>query len=1013
MTVLLAGALAGVSGAAPPASIPEELTPGGAPLLGFQLDPAGTIELPSVALDSTARRPLVRLVARWEQVERIPGAYDWTTIGPAIDSALYAGYRPVLALAGSHPHYLPDGGAPSPLVGRSTDAWLEFVRSAARNFVGRVAVFEVGEGGPQADDEDARVQALVLKQSALAIRAEARARGVDVWLAQGALPPDALDWQKALWSRELAAYYDILPVFVEVASDLDARASRFREVYEQSLLQAPAPALWAYVREPSDSWDAPSLAVLALTVGASAAVFDPSGPEQVRWTLGLQGTLNAGYVPAALGALRLESAGAADPAGGRVLGRFFHEQDFTTLVVYQAPATAATTRLIVDSTVVRNARLLDPSTGRTRRVRSTAVAEGRALRVDSAAAPGAALFQRQAATPGFDLPAEELEVATERGLTAEEIIAHYQLLQRDQDDRLERWTAQGRIDFHFKLAQGGTGVDVSIDCRYFWERGGQLEWEQTNYYVNGNRVRWKNIPELPLIQPEKVITLPLDLTLDKTYTYRLVGSNRVRGRETYVVEFEPTVPDPDRSLYRGRLWIDTTTFARLKASVIQDKLQAPVLSNEEIDRYELVVGPDGQPYWMFSHIDGQQIWNAVGRTFVVRRELTFSEFEINPPRGDFEERRRQAYTSDNQMLRDTDNGFRYLERQADGSRTVKEGEDSSQFFAAVGAFKDSSQDNVVPLGGVNYFDYDLGGFQVNALFAGVFGIFTASKPDLFGRKMDLTADLALNALKFDDKVFAGDDELVALRIESRSQLLAIRLGLPAGQFVKFSLIGGLSFRQYFDSDDGQSALMDLVPQSDFVLPEDHWQVSGTLQAEFNRRGYSLTGAISRASRSDWEAWGLRNAGGFVNPEPVRDEFTHWSVRGAKEWYLPKFQKVRAAIDYLNGSELDRFSRYSFSFFGNDRLNGFSGSGVRFDEALIVRGGYSFNLFEVLRFDAALEAARVEELDVSQDFSGIGLSANLVGPWKTIINLNYGYALQSDIPDLEGEQEFLLFVFKLF
>ena len=159
-----------------------------------------------------------------------------------------------------------------------------------------------------------------------------------------------------------------------------------------------------------------------------------------------------------------------------------------------------------------------------------------------------------------------------------------------------------------------------------------------------------------------MITLPLDLTLDKTYTYRLVRRDRVGGREAYVIEFRPTAPDPARSLYQGRLWIDTTTFARLKASVIQGNLQAPVLSNEEIDRYELLIGPDGQPYWMFSHIDGQQIWNAAGRTFVVRRELRFSEYEINPPRGDFEERRRQAYASDNQMLRDTDSGFRYLER---------------------------------------------------------------------------------------------------------------------------------------------------------------------------------------------------------------------------------------------------------------------------------------------------------------------------------------------------------------
>ena len=88
----------------------------------------------------------------------------------------------------------------------------------------------------------------------------------------------------------------------------------------------------------------------------------------------------------------------------------------------------------------------------------------------------------------------------------DDIIARHQEVRAAQDENLERWTARGRIDFHFKMAQSGNTVDVSIDSNYFWERGGRLEWEQTNYYINGNQVRWKSIPELPLIQPEKVIT---------------------------------------------------------------------------------------------------------------------------------------------------------------------------------------------------------------------------------------------------------------------------------------------------------------------------------------------------------------------------------------------------------------------------------------------------------------------------------------------------------------------------
>ena len=36
-----------------------------------------------------------------------------------------------------------------------------------------------------------------------------------------------------------------------------------------------------------------------------------------------------------------------------------------------------------------------------------------------------------------------------------------------------------------------------------------------------------------------------------------------------------------------------------------------------------------------------------------------------------------------------------------------------------------------------------------------------------------------------------------------------------------------------------------------------------------------------------------------------------------------------------------------------------------------------------------------------------------GPWKTVYTVNYGYAFASDIPDLEGSQEFFVLILKLF
>jgi hypothetical protein len=49
----------------------------------------------------------------------------------------------------------------------------------------------------------------------------------------------------------------------------------------------------------------------------------------------------------------------------------------------------------------------------------------------------------------------------------------------------------------------------------------------------------------------------------------------------------------------------------------------------------------------------------------------------------------------------------------------------------------------------------------------------------------------------------------------------------------------------------------------------------------------------------------------------------------------------------------------------------------------------------------------------RSFTGLGVSGNFVGPWKTVWQLSWGRAMRSDIAELEGKQEFLFLVLKLF
>jgi hypothetical protein len=464
-----------------------------------------------------------------------------------------------------------------------------------------------------------------------------------------------------------------------------------------------------------------------------------------------------------------------------------------------------------------------------------------------------------------------------------------------------------------------------------------------------------------------------------------------------------------------------------------------VLSNEERDSYAAQAGPDGREFWLLDEIRGQQLWTVAGRNLVVMREVTFLDYRINPPVEDLEARRQQAYASNNQMLRDTDQGFRYLERQPDGSRVVTDKMKTSQLFAAVGAFQDDSTDGIQPIAGVNYFNFNAFGSdtQVNALFGGVVLFANATKPGLFGTRMDLAGDLVAIAIKTKDKLYAGDQELELERIEQRNNALQVRLGIPAGQFTKFTMIGGVGFNNYFEDED-TLALYETIRADPndprdlrYVLPRDHTVYTGRMLLEFNRRGYSLIFRASHSRRSDWGEFGLRDEttntwqiyddtlGDYISstePEPVYDAFSRWGVDLFKEWILPTFQKFRAEANWLDGNNLDRFSRYQFSLFGQDRLDGFSGSGLRFDRGAILRATYSFNILEAVRFNANVETANVETRGSGvgfQSFTGLGLSGNVVGPWQTVWSLSYGYGLASDIPDLEGQQQFFLLILKLF
>jgi hypothetical protein len=75
------------------------------------------------------------------------------------------------------------------------------------------------------------------------------------------------------------------------------------------------------------------------------------------------------------------------------------------------------------------------------------------------------------------------------------------------------------------------------------------------------------------------------------------------------------------------------------------------------------------------------------------------------------------------------------------------------------------------------------------------------------------------------------------------------------------------------------------------------------------------------------------------------------------------------------------------------------SAVRFGELAMLRGSYSFNLFDQYRFDLFLDHAIGRAADISNQWmnvTGVGLGLNLRAPRNTILRVDIGKGFLPDI-----------------
>jgi hypothetical protein len=714
---------------------------------------------------------------------------------------------------------------------------------------------------------------------------------------------------------------------------------------------------------------------------------------------------------------------AAAPTGAAESWVFVRGEDLGIRVIARTPTgadTGSVTLLFPDPQLRRPVRF--PYTAaRVPAPNGEVTPRGLALTVDQ---PG------RVAVLGLDRPTaaelqgveEKVTVSSAREMPVEEILRRLQAFEDAQGRRLDHYSAVNTTHMRFQPAAGTQTVEATLQGPFFFRpglKGGGSDWAWESLFINGVRWRNKTIPEIPLIQPEKAAALPLEISFTRQYRYRLRGTEKVEGRDAWVVDFAPASPGEAEKLYQGTVWVDRQVYARLRTRAVQVGLEGEVLSNEETLIYS-PIDAQGNPaawtpagvaanstYVLPLRLVAQQILSVVNTTTVVERETLLTEVRVNSP--DFEARRQQVAATDVTMVRDTDKGLRYLVKDetaggASGERVVKEGFDTNKLFALGGIFYDDALDYPLPLAGVNYLSFDFRGTgnQLNAFFAGALLTADFADPRFRGSKFDVGADLFALAIAVSDELYRGEEKAEEETVELRTANVGFKIGRPIGNFVKLNAEYSILSFNYGEADD---------TSSEFVVPSDNLLHAFDLGASFARSGYRFAVSGSYARRSEWEPWGLPGPGSTEFSEDHQD-FMRWEARASKNWYLPNFQKVGFEVDYASGSDLDRFSKYQFGFFGGTRVHGYQSGKVRAEEVLASHLSYGFEVGQAFRIEAVGDVAwatdEIGGLD-NELLGGVGLVGTLIGPWQTIVNVDVGVPVTG--PD-DGFVAYLVFL-KLF
>jgi hypothetical protein len=576
-----------------------------------------------------------------------------------------------------------------------------------------------------------------------------------------------------------------------------------------------------------------------------------------------------------------------------------------------------------------------------------------------------------------------VEVAGEPSLTVAEVIARHQASVAWQAAAVRQLIASGRTVVTFQLPGLAAPLAISADT-VLYEGDGVRELEQRVIRLGGQVVRLDRagVPRLPLIEPERASAVPLALTLDEAYAYRLEGRSPVRGHPCYVVAFAPR--GEGRALLRGRAYVDARSFGLVRLEAVQTGLRGPIVSSEEsVDFVPREVAE--RTAWLPARAEAHQIYEGPGHRTALTRLLVLERHEVNP--ADYEARRRQAHAGPAALLRDGPEGLRYLPRAREGGlRAAEEGRRVSRVLSlALGALFDPNIDDALPFAGVSYVDFDVfgSGVQVSAFAAGAVVQLAWSTPAWGHGRWQLLGSAFASLVSYNDRVFRQGVEQYGENLRQRPLRASVALVRPLG--------ARLRLRASYELEHTSLARSSLTAPT-FVEPLDHTAHGLRLAMEAERGPWSasLWGSLSRRPR--WRSWG---EGGSRDERPRASDYSRFGASLGRTFVPAPTVVARVEAEAKGGRDLDRFSRFNFDGL-ESRLHGYPSAALRYDHGGALRSSLTWSTRAGPRLSAFADGAFVRDPGFGprlRSYLGAGAAFESPLPAAFLLSAEWGYGFQ--------------------